>query len=382
VSTADLAAAGSDLYVLGTAPAGGSAKSLAVATRSAAGDWSTAPLPDDLVALQQRHPGQVAIGQLHLAAKDATHLVAVVTVNANLDPQQLRPELKDQNVMTTWTDTGLDVRRLPDCNAEAPRSTDPQVIKQEAAGCRDTVKDDQDLPVVAHYSYDQLGIDPELRSLVGGRTFAYASDDGHTFQSVDLPSAERTYPAGIVAMADGYHLVVSDAIKGATSTVLSSADGHSWTADGTLSGSAQSVGALGGHLAVATITEQGTTDVQVRQTDGTWHALGLAGDVPTPANGSAYVGDIAFGPLGMAATAGSFKDKDGGGPAGTYVLHSSDGSTVSVEDIGAAIGSPKTPVGVIVTADAIAVRLSDPSPDSGKPGHVPTQTVLVGTPAG
>jgi hypothetical protein len=252
-----------------------------------------------------------------------------------------------------------------------------------AAGlaCRGQEKDAQAGPVAAHYSYDELGIDPELRALIGGRTYAYATDDGHTFRTVDLPAADHAHPAGVVALADGYHLVVEDNAKGATSTVLRSPDGHTWTPEGTLDGAAQSAGALGGRLAVSTVTDPGATAVQIRQADGSWRALGLAGAVPTPAGGNAYVGEVAFGPLGMAATAGAYEDK-AGGVAGTYVLHSADGSSISVEDIGAAVGSPKQPVGVLVTADAIVVRLADPSPDAGRPGHVPTQTVLVGTPAG
>jgi hypothetical protein len=384
VTPSDLAATGDDLYALGTAPAGGGAKSVALATRHGGGDWTTVPLPDDLTALQARHPGQIAIGSLQLAAEDATHLVATVQVGTKLDPQQLRPELKDQNVRTTWTDTGLDVRPLPDCaaNGDSPvAGADAEQVKAAGIECRTQAKDAAEGPVTQHYSWDELGIDPELRTLVGGRTYAYATSDGHTFQPVDLPGAAKTYPAGLVALPDGFHLILQDAASGATSTVLGSTDGRTWTPEGTLAGSPQSAGVLAGHLAVSTTAQDGTTDVQVRQADGSWHPLGLASAVPTSAGGSAFVGEVAFGPLGVAATAGTFHGKDGGLDH-SYVLHSSDGSSVSVEDIGAALGSPRSPVGILVTADAIAVRLSDPSPDAGKPGHVPTQTVLVGTPPG
>jgi hypothetical protein len=238
-----------------------------------------------------------------------------------------------------------------------------------------------DGPVTHHYGWDELGIDPELRTLVGGRTFAYATSDGRTFQSADLPDAAGSYPAGLVAMPDGFHLVLQDATKGDTSRVLASTDGRTWTPEGTLAGAAQSAGVLGGHLAVSTSGQDGTTDVQIHEADGSWHPMGLSSAVPLADGTHAFIGEVAFGPLGMAATAGTFQGKEGGLDH-SYVLHSDDGTSISVEDIGQVLGSPRSPVGVFVTADAIAVRLSDPSPDAGQPGHVPTQTVLVGTPPG
>jgi hypothetical protein len=383
----DLEANGDTLYAVGTTPAGGSTKDLVVATSSDhAASWSSVTLPSDLRDLQARHPHQVSISQPVLAAKDAAHQVVSVVARANLDFTQYKPEYKDQNVGWEWTDTGVTVRKLPAPTCDVSGETDPSAVKDcrtEAAAAKQANVDDPG-QVVATYTWQDLGIDPELQGLVNGRSYTYVTDDGTHFAPTSDGTSTSGSTTGLLADSGGYTMFVGhDGTRGSTGTtdVLHSTDGHAWSAAGQLPGYVIRSGALAGRPAVALGDDHGDTSVRLQQADGSWLPLDLTGALPAIPGAHAYIGDVAFGPLGLAATASAFQDK-GTGPSGQWVLHTTDGSHLSIVSIPDVVQDPGTPVGLTVTADAIAVRLNAPSPDAGKPGHIPTQTVLVGTPAG
>ena len=85
------------------------------------------------------------------------------------------------------------------------------------------------------------------------------------------------------------------------------------------------------------------------------------------------IGEVGFGPLGVAAIVWT-DDSVGGG----HLVHSVDGSTVSSVAVGDHIAEPGAVMGVSVSADAIFVRVD--GPNDNDPDTPPVQQVLVGTP--
>jgi hypothetical protein len=380
LSPSSIASSGDTLYALGTAPAGGSTRDLVLAaSHDGAATWSSITLPHEVGDLEARHPGQIVISSPRIAAVDATHQLATVVVSANLDPTNLKPEYKDQDVTWQWTDTGVTFYE-----AKAPCLADPngEITAKDAKACRgaapSTIVDDGGNGAeIASYTWDELGVDQELRDLTQGRTFDYVTDDGATFERVTLPVAGKGWGSEILAGPNGYsQLLGSWTGKDSSTTVLQSPDGHTWTETGTLNGAPMSSGFLGDRPAVSLSLFDGRTAVQVQQPDGTWSEVNLTGAVPAPADGAQpWISSVSFGPLGLAAVAGSYTEK---GTGDNYIVHSTDGVHLSLLKISDVVKPAGSPLGVTVTADAITVRLSHRVDDD--PATPPQQTVLVGTP--
>lgn len=388
LSASALAASGDTLYALGTAPAGGGTRDLVVASSTdGARSWSSITLPHEVADLEAAHPGQISVSAPTLAALDATHQVASVVVSANLDPTKIKPEIADEDVSWEWTDTGLTLRQSPKpCGAEKdPNAAGNAVTADEMKACRlaaeDSVPRDADgnTPVVGSYTYAELGISPDLAALVNGRTYTYATSDGSHFAPVSLPVDASGWGSQLVAGQGRYTLFLgrSDGKAGQTD-VLQSADGTSWAKATTLGGSPMSAGLLQGRPAVALSDSSDLGTVQAQQADGTWAPIDLGAAITVPAGQQAWVGQVAFGPLGLAASVGSY-DKAGAGDSGSWIVHTSDGSHLSVLDVASVVDHPGSVIGLAVSADAITVRLSDVGPGR-QPSTPPTQTVLVGTP--
>jgi hypothetical protein len=380
VRTSALAAADGTLYAIGTAPAGGGGRNLVVASSDdGAATWSSVTLPADIAALEARHPGQVVISQPSVAATDASHLVASVVVSANPDVEALLPGVADPNAGWEVTPEGVTVYELvpcegtqsPDCVNE-PSSPTTVVDGKSGAVRMAGEPEPMQSKVRATYTWDELGLDPELRALIGGRTYAYASDDGATFVEAALPGDTSGWSGQVLATGDGYRLFLGGGGASATTRILQSADGHTWTAAGTLAGSPQSAGLLGGQPAVALFGEDGGLQVVVHRADGSWTPLDLVAAVDG-ADRSTGVGEVAFGPLGVAAVV--WRD---GSPGGVHIVHSVDGTTVSSIAVADHIDRAGAVVGLSVSADAILVRVDGPPDDD--PATPPVQQVLVGTP--
>ena len=376
VRSSDLAGAGDTLYSVGTAPSGGLVLS---ASTDGAASWTSASLPDDVVALQARHPGQIIAGPARVAARDGSHVVATIVATTQLDLTKLgHPEYPNDSYTWDWTDTGVTVSKTP---ISSCGTTDPVALDKEAGiACREDVKTkvgDQ----VASYTYDELGVTGELRDHVGGKSYVYASDDGHTFDRVDLPAEVTSHGVGgfvatPAATADGYRLVTSSyEARATTSTILASTDGRTWTIEATLPGSPNDVGVLNGRLALSTWSDQGASSVKVEQADGSFSTLDLASAVATPAGASTSVDTVSFGPLGIAAVVGTAKE---GGPYVQHIVHSADGATLQVQDVASLVHNGGQVVGLLVTPDAIVARVTTPGDDDVS--TPPTQEVLVGTP--
>jgi hypothetical protein len=373
--TSWLAASDGTLYAVGTAPAGGGTRDLVVATsRDGAATWTNVTIPADVADLEARFPGQVVISQPTVAAQDATHLVASVVVSATPDVAALLPGVADPEAGWTTSPEGVTLFHMVPCeDSKATCQTAPVSTSVDASGRTVTTTAGEPQPMVPQegesYTWDELGLAPELRELVGGRTYLYVSDDGATFTRADLP-ATSGFGGQLLATDDGYLLVSTDYGTVSSTQVLQSADGHTWTDAGKLTGTLQSMGILGGRPAVALYGELSLT-VQVLQSDGTWLPLDLTQAID---GGTPSVVDLAFGPLGVAALV--WIDDD---PSTAHLVHSSDGSSLSAVALADHVDlDPGGVLGLDVSADAITVRIGGPI--DGDPTTVSPQQVLVGTP--
>jgi hypothetical protein len=135
----------------------------------------------------------------------------------------------------------------------------------------------------------------------------------------------------------------------------------------TVPGSLQSAGLLAGRPAVSVLTMEGQ-EARVAH-DGTWVPIDLLSAVD---GDDVWVGDVAFGPLGLAAVVGT-------GDGEMHLVHSTDGIALATVALDGLIDARGTTWGVTVTADAIFLRVDEPS--DGDPSTVPEQRVLVGTPS-
>ncbi len=135
-----------------------------------------------------------------------------------------------QDVTWEWTDSGAIVREGPQpCTVTTPldgrrvadaRDIDEVAEELAAAGvedgevtdgsadCASRAGEAEEGAELGTYTWEELGIDAELRELVDGRTYAYVSDDGQTFQPASLPDNGEGWTADLVAVADGYRLLV------------------------------------------------------------------------------------------------------------------------------------------------------------------------------
>jgi hypothetical protein len=395
VAASSLAASGDTLYAVGTSPGGGGGRDLVLAaSRDGAATWSTVTMPDGIAALDAAHPGQLQMSGPVVASLNATNVVVSVTVTAAPDLSTV-PEAGG-DIRWEYTETGVTTYAIGACPNEDGRPLCPGEGSEAAGGDRtgDGTTDVDELAangtgeVLGTYSWDELGISPELREYAKGKTLLYASEDGQNFKRVELPvEPTATGPAvntadgysrgPLIATADGYRLFLggsSDANWNST-LVLRSRDGRAWERAGSLVGFPLSAGVLGGRAAVAVhgAAERGA-DVQVEQPDGTWASLGL--DQAIADDGS--IDQVTFGPMGLAALVRT--DHDDGSPV-VGLLHSADGSTVSVVGTDELVdASAVQGVSLSVGADAITVRLTDAG--DGDPATVPEQRVLVGTPRG
>ncbi len=390
LSASSLAASGDTLYAIGTAPAGGGSRDLVVvASSDRARTWSQLELPSEVRELDARHPGKVAISSLSIAARDATHLVASVVVTTVVDFSVV-PE---SGGATRWeyTDDGLTVHAVEACSVGTSGGAaceDPAVAPSTTAVgpggeiTTDTVRQAGGEPdsIIGTYSWDELGVAPELRAMVRGRTYLYASDDGATFRPVDLPEGTGGWGSQVVATDDGYHLFAprSGTASQATTMVLRSGDGHTWTRSGELAGSPLRSGSLAGRPAVALYQPDGTTVLRAGLEDGSWATTDLSALLDGE-TGKVDVYEVAFGPLGLAAVV-AVRDGDDAVPA-LHLLHSTDGvafATVAVRDALADLDGHTSRLSV--TADGIFLSLTGPPDDDDT--TPPTQRVLVGTPTG
>jgi hypothetical protein len=363
-----IASSGNDLYAVGTSPAAGGGRDLVLAKSAAGGEWSTTSLPLDLAALDAQHP-QLGVGSIDVSV-GANGVVASVTLSAYPDPAPYLPAGTAVGGYS-WTATGLDVYGVPEgceTNAEGVRE------------CRDEPARKQPV-IAASYTFDELGVDAALRSLIAGELHVFTSTDGATFEEAPLPE-EAHGTASLVSTDAGFVLFATTWNDGTSHiTTLRSADARSWTVVDSppLQGWLVSTGTVDGRAALVVQTDANGASVVVEHADGTWSTIDLSAAIASlvPDAGTQFgVSAADVGPLGIGVTLSAYDDTATGLPQ-QFVAYSPDGSSLAIQPLA---DLPDSPVGyagsVRVSADAVTVVFSDADPNDA----TPRSTLLVGTP--
>jgi len=373
-----LEAANGRLYTVGTGPAAaaeGEPYGFQVAASSDGGaTWSNTPLPLDLAGLKAHYGGNVSAGGAQLAVAADGSVLATTTLHAWADPYELLPSDVDQRWGVTETADGYDVNGPPadltaagaevcptdwvlqeDAPADAATPYDklPAEVTAVEGGVRPIPAavyvegSPDDLwcvsadgaeaepvwagevagPVARSFTWEELGVDAGLQSLLAGEPHLYLAADGVTFEEVaiDLPADGRVSQLTPVATPDGFVLlanleprVVDSKADYADSTlaVLGSVDGRTWTTHpaGDLTGWARSAGVVGDTLAVVFDTMTGepssmasTTQVATSLAGAAW-TITSPSELVEPGSGGVFVGEVAAGPLGLVALVGAQGD--------------------------------------------------------------------------
>jgi hypothetical protein len=359
-----LASSGGALYAVGTSPATAGGRDLVLAKGDGSGSsWTQATLPLDVASLDRKYPGLVSVSGAEVTA--GPHgVVAAVQVSAHLDPATVLPPGTEITGGFTWTADGLQLLAPIDVCAK----------DGNVAPCRErpTLAN---ATVVATYTWAQLGIGDELRSLILGELHVFTSTDGEGFVEATLPEGLRGQGT-LVSTKHGYVLFSQDnSDSGGTVSVVRSSDAQSWTLDASaqFDGYVVGAGTIGGRAAV--ITDKIGPVLHAEQADGTWSSLSIGDAIDVPAGSSVTAGVADIGPLGAAAVL-TVSEMNGPGPFTQYVAFSPDGRSLTVVPIdwyrdGRYAGT------IRVTADAVTVVLS---PERTSPGDDPTSQLLVGTP--
>jgi hypothetical protein len=378
LSASALAASSGSLYAVGTAPGGGGSIDLVVASSNdGAHTWSEARLPQPAADVKARFPNEVQI--LAPVITSGPHgVVAAVTVVAMPD---LAPLLPADAQTSGWqmNATGVDVfAPEPGCDpakgiaSSSSESSPPSTASASTIGACASKQ-----PTVAKsYTWDELGIDPALRQLVGGQVHLYTSSDGGSFEEIPNPGIDGGYTADLIAGRDSYRLLVSGAFNGAIQP-YSSPDGVTWTKSGsTFDGWIAASGTLAGNPVVVLDSVNGP-EILSATPDGGWTApAGLSAALRLPGASGPGVQSAVIGPLGIAMVvlAGDT----------SYLVESTDGrqfTTRPVQDV-AGPGS-WIPDGITMNPDAVIVRLMPAMAPGSDPSATPVpgpQRLLVGTP--
>jgi hypothetical protein len=403
-----LAGQGSRLYTVGTAPAGGAVTYRLARSDDGGSTWSTAEIPSDLVALMERYPDEVVASAPTVAVHDGTVVVSG-SVSAYLDFEGRIPGF-DYGLMSRFTDDGLEVgppacgvadgeigertvvteppsaEPAPppaDTSSPPPDTSSPTTVTVPAsASGPDPVGSAEcmltDDRVVHTYTWEELGVDDDLRDLVTtGRTYVYVAHDGGEFAPADTggPTAGR---AQVVAADDGFTLFLGRGTDGVVTTdVMRSVDGALWEPAGELDGEVANAGIVAGRAAAAVAGgDDYATTVRLAQADGSWLTVDPRTALDEPVD--TMVSQVAFGPLGWAATLW------GGDGREVHAVHSVDGTSMSVVPLHDLLDPPSDEVPYLepaVTADAVLLRVTDTAADDD-PTTVPPQRVVVGTTPG
>ena len=366
LNTSSLASSDQFLYAIGTAPAGGNLRAVQLASTNAAGaPWSRVTLPINVAALEARYGVHIGLSRLRVAS-DGNRVVAVVRVQVDDDLYRFLP--KEHEGGYQISDTGIDVYAKPTL-PETPPVTASSSPPEKSA---ENLKRAQPM-LTASYTWEQLNIDAALRSLILGETHVFVSDDGTTFNEASLPNPVRVLGA-VLATADGFSLIGSLNWDTAVES-WSSADGHTWTADGGLAtpGYVLAAGTRRDRaiVVVGAAQEAGeVATVKVQQDNGTWGELRVTDLVHRAGfEGEFYLSGAAVGPLGAAIVMSQF---GGDEKEHSYLVTTTDGIEASVIDLAPLVGDGHAG-DVRVTADAITVTVTSNDARSAV-------QLLVGTP--
>jgi hypothetical protein len=371
-----LAASDGTLYAVGTAPGGGGVDVVIASSSDGAQTWSQARLPQPAADLEARFPNEVQVSA-PVVAGGPTGLVAAVTVTASPDAARLLPADAPEHSGLQYTPTGIDLyspvdkATLEGCAvfSESSASGPPPDSDTSSLVQKDNCQQPQP-QVVKSYTWSELGLEPELQALLGGVVHVYTSADGSTFDETPETGLPRGYVAALVGSDDGYRMFLAG-LQSSVAHPMFSADGRSWVASGDdITGWVRSTGRLAGNPAAVVDRNGGGTELLLAAPGGGWTTsdMGLTGP-------DQWVQDVAIGPLGVVAVVG-------GGSTRTEVVESADGHQFTRHELTELIGDDHWAMsGISMNADAVIVRLSQPSDPNAAPEDVPTaQRLLVGVP--
>ena len=357
LNPSSLAASDHLLYAIGTAPAGGNLRAVQLASTSAAGaPWSRVTLPINVATLESRYGVRIGLNRLTVAS-NGPRVVAGVRLQVNEGLERVLPAGAD-NGGYSLTETGIDVYSLPTFSDK-----DAPVARKMAAP-----------ELAASYTWEQLGIDATLRSLILGETHVFVSDDGTTFVEARLPEPIRLLGA-LLSTADGFTVVGATSAGESAIESWSSADGHAWMADGGVAtpGYPLASGTRRGRAIVVVGGQHQAGDqvatVKVQQSNGIWNELRVTDLMRRyGVEGEMYASSAGVGPLGAAVVVSQY---GGDEKTHSYLVTTTDGIEASVIDLAPLVGDGHAG-DVRVTADAITVTVNDNNASSVR--------LLVGTP--
>lgn len=433
----DVTAAGDTVYAVGTGAAGGEAGALRLVSSGDGGaTWEDLALPLDLAGLRARHPGEISVSGLDVAAGPAG-VVAAVTVQAapNIEARVPAGVELDLDNGWSWDTSGVTIYGAPEAAslptgappaaappppppaAVAPSAVPPPLAEPaseasttvpaeaspapvEAVEERDQQPESRgavgEPPVVATYTWAELGVEGELLELITPRVHLIAAPDGADFRevTVDVDAGRVSSTATVLATPDGF-LALVQRFDEATDTEsirpFASVDGLAWEAAGPdLPGYLRSAGLLAGRPAVVTDEiprDDGgggrvITTLRVQDPAGSWSAVDAL--APLLAGGAdateLQVVGASIGPLGAVVVVHRFEGGGGELAAGASTLVvSTTGADLTVVPVADHVEAPFASItGIIVTADAISATVVETEPGLG----VADQRVLVGTPRG
>jgi hypothetical protein len=340
----DLADRGARLYGVGTGPASAAVagkkpvSDLVVGWSDNGGrDWARRNLPVDVRAMAAK-TRRIGVGQVEVAATDQA-VVAVASFIGELDVPALLPD--GQTAPNGWvtTDNGVDVLGDgPECPA-GTSSTPPdergsKPRRQEtnneppgeqysyecfkADGTAESVSPQDSRGVKASYTWEQLGVNDDLRRAVRNEPFVFVAAAGTTdFTPATVPALSGKLGNALLdTNGDGLLLVVNERgdLKSRgepKSVVLRSTDGRTWSAAPTPPGFqyALGLGRLGQRTALLGGGAGGAT-MWLANPDGTWSPSSLAGAVDPEASKDARVELVGadVGPLGVVAVVSVVRD--------------------------------------------------------------------------
>ena len=398
---ADLAASDGRIYAVGTiAPSGGASRSAPPALVAGWSDddgksFARAALPLELAAYDPQTTS-LGITGASVGSGPAGTLV-VASVAAVLDVPRLLPDgVTAPNGWVTTT-TGVDLlgseRNGCDDNTKAElEKLGREVSPGEMSGFRCASDIDRDgrspqevFGVIGSYTFEQLGVDDELRNLVLRQPVVFHAPTGSTtFTRVELPETDPVYGTPLVETSDaGFEIVAVSGTLGMTSSgaiALRSADGRTFSDPSPIAG-IEWVTAIGRVRGTTTIVGSNERGAVIARSDGAggWRTSPLAQAIDPDLLGNrvAYPQVAGIGDFGVVVSVVLSDPSGDRGAPEPYLLVSRDGTRWSDGPLADLVPDQKirSVSRVVVTGERVVVSVA--VGDVAREGPSP-QVALVG----
>jgi hypothetical protein len=364
---ADLAESKGVLYAVSTAPGSQSGTTDYKLSTSANGgaQWAESPVPVDFQTPASSIPLTIAT-RVHVA-RGAHETLVVAEARYNMDLGTALGVTGQDGRGVEMTAEGAQVVDYSACKANHP-GVAASGVRAKGSNCQPTV--------VSTHPWSEFGItDPAALH----QQLALIRNDGGLWQPVKLPIDDGTTVSDVTATSTGFLMVeqVQPALgadPAITTKLLVSTDGRTWSPLSAVAvPSAYSLAIAGDRIIGSDAT--GSKLYVSSDAGATWMTTQDIAALVHVSGSNMDNLSIDSGPLGFAA---AVMTGVGTKSPHTFLLHSADGATWDVTDLGK-VGAPAGSYvsGVTVGADHIDVTLAVPAAD----GKTPTKlTTLIGTP--